>query len=83
MATMNISLPDDLKDFIDQQVVEHSFMTSSEYIRSLVRKDHAVFKARALILEGKNSPIIGVADEAYFDSKRDRVRRAVAPRKTA
>ncbi len=74
MATMNISLPDELKEFIDQQVAEHSFMTSSEYIRSLVRKEHAVAKLRAMIEEGKNSPIVAVADEAYFEGLRDRVR---------
>lgn len=83
MATMNISLPDDLKDFIDQQVAENSYMTSSEYIRSLVRKEHAVAKFRALIMEGMSSPIIGVADDAYFDSKRERLRRAAAALKTA
>jgi antitoxin ParD1/3/4 len=74
MATMNISLPDDLKDFIDQQVAENSYMTSSEYIRSLVRKEHAVAKLRALIMEGINSGPGEVADEAYFERKRERIR---------
>jgi antitoxin ParD1/3/4 len=83
MATMNISLPDELKDFIDAQVAENSFMSSSEYIRSLVRKEHAVAKLRAMILEGANSPIVAVADEAYFESKRERIRRAVAARKAS
>lgn len=80
---MNISLPDDLKDFIDQQVAENSYMTSSEYIRALVRKEHAAARLRAMIVDGMNSPIIGVADEAYFDGKRERLRRAAAARKTA
>lgn len=74
MATMNISLPDDLKEFIDQQVAEHSFMTSSEYIRSLVRKAHATARLKAMIEEGMNSPIVAVADDAYFEGLRERVR---------
>ena len=73
---MNISLPDDLKEFIDQQVAEHSFMTSSEYIRSLVRKEHAVAKLREMILEGMNSGPAIPMDDAYFESKRERIRQA-------
>lgn len=77
MATMNISLPDDLKEFIDQQVAENSFMTSSEYIRSLVRKEHAVAKLRAMILEGMSSGPTIPMDETYFESKRERLRQAI------
>lgn len=77
MATMNISLPDDLKEFIDQQVAENSFMTSSEYIRSLVRKEHAVAKLRGMILEGMDSGPAIPMDDAYFERKRERIRQAV------
>lgn len=73
---MNISLPDDLKEFIDQQVVENSYMTSSEYIRSLVRKEHAIAKFRALIIEGLESGPGQPADAAYFERKRERIRQA-------
>lgn len=76
MATMNISLPDDLKEFIDKQVAENSYMTSSEYIRSLVRKAHEVAKLRAIIEDGRNAPIVAVADEAYFEGLRDRARQS-------
>lgn len=31
MATMNISLPDELKQFVDQQMAEHAYGSSSEY----------------------------------------------------
>ncbi len=77
MATMNISLPDELKEFIDQQVAEHSFMTSSEYIRSLVRKAHAVAKLRALVQEGLESGPTIPMDEAWFEGKRARIRQAI------
>ena len=36
---MNISLPETLKSFVDQQVAGRGFGTSSEYVRELIRKD--------------------------------------------
>ncbi|MCG5479428.1 MAG: type II toxin-antitoxin system ParD family antitoxin, partial [Ensifer alkalisoli] len=33
MGTMNISLPDHLKSFVDEQVAGRGYGTSSEYIR--------------------------------------------------
>lgn len=74
MATMNISLPDSMKAFIDEQVSEHGYGTGSEYIRTLVRKELAASRLRDMILEGANSPVVAVADDAYFEGLRDRVR---------
>lgn len=82
MATMNISLTDDLKAFIDQQVAENSFMSSSEYIRALLRQEHQKAQVREMILKGGRSPVVAVADEAYFEGKRARVRKAT-PRRAA
>jgi putative addiction module CopG family antidote len=39
MSTMNISLPDTLKSFVNEQVNQGSYGTSSEYVRELIRKD--------------------------------------------
>jgi len=36
---MNISLPDQLKAFVDEQVGQRGYGTSSEYVRELIRKD--------------------------------------------
>jgi hypothetical protein len=38
MATMNVSLPDDLKSFVDEQVAGR-YSTSSEYVRELIRRE--------------------------------------------
>jgi len=38
-ATLTISLPRTMKDFIEQKIREGRFSTPSEYIRSLVRDD--------------------------------------------
>lgn len=37
MQTMNISLPDSMKHFIDAQVTSGGYSSVSEYIRALVR----------------------------------------------
>ena len=36
MATMNISLPDPLKDYVEARVLEEGYATTSEYFRDLV-----------------------------------------------
>ena len=74
MSNMNVSLPDALQSFVDQQVVERGFETCSEYIRDLIRKDQDRQQLRALVLEGATSPPAGVADVEYFDRLRDRFR---------
>ena len=74
MGTMNISLPDSLKSFVDEQVATRGYGSSSEYLRELIRKDQDRVRLRSLLLEGATSATNGVADEAYFDSLRDRIR---------
>jgi antitoxin ParD1/3/4 len=76
MTTMNISLPDTLKTFVDEQVVSRGFGTSSEYMRELIRKDQERQRLRSLLLEGAASAQTAPADDAYFDGLRERVRDA-------
>jgi antitoxin ParD1/3/4 len=74
---MNISLPDSLKAFVDEQVASRGYGTSSEYVRELIRKDQDRQQLRALLLEGGGSALGARADTAYFDALRERVRRRV------
>lgn len=74
MGTMNISLPDALKRFVDEQVEQRGYGTSSEYVRDLIRRDQERTRLRGLLLEGAMSPPHGVADAAYFEGLRDRAR---------
>jgi antitoxin ParD1/3/4 len=78
MSTMNISLPETLKSFVDQQVVGRGFGTSSEYVRELIRKDQDRQKLRRLLLDGAATAPTEPVDEAYFDGLRDRVRSRAA-----
>ena len=79
MSTMNISLPDSLKSFVDQQVSERGYGTSSEYVRELIRKDQDRQRLRGVLLAGAATAPASPADAAYFEGLRDRVRRAAEP----
>jgi len=75
---MNISLPESLKDFVDEQVNERGYGTSSEYVRELIRADQDRQHLRKLLLEGGRSPLTAEADASYFNDIRDRLGRANA-----
>jgi antitoxin ParD1/3/4 len=76
MTTMNVSLPDALKSFVDEQVAKRGYSTSSEYVRELIRADQDRQKLRNLLLDGAASPAEGAVDEAYFAGLRKRVPQA-------
>ena len=58
MQTMNISLPGQLKEFVDDQVGSGRYSSVSEYVRDLIRDDEkrkAQEKLEALLMEGIQS----------------------------
>lgn len=71
---MNISLPDSLKAFVDEQVNQRGYGTSSEYVRELIRKDQDRVQLRELLLAGAASAPGSPADASYFEGLRARVR---------
>ena len=73
MSTMNISLPDTLKSFVDQQVSTRGYGTSSEYVRELIRKDQDIQRLRGLLMEGAASTPTAPVDETYFAGLRARI----------
>ena len=78
MSTMNISLPDSLKTFVDEQVAQRGYGTSSEYVRELIRKDQERSHLRGLLLAGAASKPGKAIGPGYFDSLRKRVRTRAA-----
>ncbi|MBE9056720.1 type II toxin-antitoxin system ParD family antitoxin [Sphaerospermopsis sp. LEGE 08334] len=73
MTTVNISLPDSMRDFINEQVEKGGYSTTSEYIRHLIRQDlERVQQSRIekLLLEGLDSgDAIEITDE-WWEQKR-------------
>ena len=74
MSTMNISLPDTLKSFVDEQVSQRGYGTSSEYVRELIRRDQDRLQLRNLLLAGASSGPTAPVNEAYFEGLRERIR---------
>ncbi|MBE7374427.1 type II toxin-antitoxin system ParD family antitoxin [Pseudomonas lopnurensis] len=62
MSTMNISLPGALKNFVDEQVSQRGYGTSSEYVRELIRKDQDRQHLRSLLLAGTATAPTAPAD---------------------
>ncbi len=79
---MNISLPDALKAFVDDQVSQRGYGSSSEYVRDLLRREQDRQQLRSLLLDGAASPPTEAADARYFEQLRSRVPRRV-PTRTA
>lgn len=70
MSTMNISLPQSLKAYVDERVASAGYGTSSEYVRELIRRDQDRNRLRELVLQGASAPVAGLADDDYFDALR-------------
>lgn len=67
---MNISLTDDMKAAIDEQVERRGYVSTSEYVRELVRKDLQLAHVRNLLLEGAESGPGRPADQVMADLRR-------------
>ena len=58
MSTMNISLPPELRSFVEGEVASGGYSTASEYVRTLIReaqKKKARERLEQLLLEGLES----------------------------
>lgn len=80
MATsMNVSLPESLKEYVRQRAEEGDFASPSEYIRCLIREDkerRARERLEGLLLEGLSSGQPREVDDAYWQDKEKRLRTA-------
>jgi antitoxin ParD1/3/4 len=58
METMNISLPDPMKQYVEERVSAGAYSSASEYVRELVRADqkrHAKEQLEQILLNAINS----------------------------
>jgi antitoxin ParD1/3/4 len=74
MATMNISLPDKMKTWVEEQAKTGRYSNASDYLRDLIRRDEeralAIAEMQALIDEGLASGISDKTPEEVFDEAR-------------
>ncbi len=74
MTDLTVTLPEDLAAFVEEEVSAGAYSEPIEYVAQLLRREQAKKNLRALIQEGLDSPIVGVADEAYFEQLRQLAR---------
>lgn len=77
MATMNISLPDPMKQWVEGQAETGRYSNASDYVRDLIRRDQErmakIAAMQALIDEGRAS---GVSTRSIEDIFADAMSRA-------
>lgn len=75
MATMNISLPENLKTFAKQRATS-DYSNPSDYIRALIRADKQKYQEEQLeqaLLEGLASGEPQTVDDAFWESLNKKV----------
>ena len=75
MATMNVSLPDKMKQWVEDQVQTGRYGNASDYVRDLVRRDQERAEARdefeRLVEEGIASGVSDLTlDEIFAQARR-------------
>ena len=72
MTTINISLPDEMKAFIEAQMSREGYASASEFLRTLIREEQrrrAKQELEMKLLEGLQGPSV-VLDRKEWDSIR-------------
>jgi antitoxin ParD1/3/4 len=83
METMNISLPDPMKQFVEELVTRGDYGSASEYVRELIREDRKrreKERLENLLLEGLSSAPMTVMTAEDWESIREEVRQRIAER---
>ena len=81
MATMNISLPDRMKGWVEEQARTGRYSNTSDYVRDLIRRDQdraeKVARMQALITEGLESGLSERTSEDIRQAGHEAVRRGL------
>lgn len=74
MTTMNISLPEEMKAFIEARMGQEGYASASEYLRALIRdaqKRQARQELDAKLLEGLQGPAVEMTREDWESIRRE------------
>jgi antitoxin ParD1/3/4 len=83
-STLNISLPETMRQFVEQKISSEGYGTISEYIRELIREDQRKERHRfdSLIRDafdsGEPSPLMKTDIDAARKLVKERIRRRTA-----
>jgi antitoxin ParD1/3/4 len=74
MTTMNISLPDEMKSFVEAQMAQEGYASASEYLRALIReaqKRRAKQELESKLLEGMQDPAVKMTRKDWDSIERE------------
>lgn len=86
MQSMNISLPEPLKEFVDGQIAQGRYSSASEYVRELIRADEkrkAQDRLEGLLLEGLGSMETELSPSDWKAIRKEALARVDARRKSS
>lgn len=84
MDSMNISLPEPLKQFVDGQIASGRYSSASEYVRELIRDDEkrkAQERLEALLLKGLEGQEVPFSDDDWVAIRKEAVAQVQARKK--
>ena len=73
MASLNVSMPDELREFIDKRTYHGGFSTPSEYVRHLVREDRKRETLEGKLLQALDEGGLRDLEPDFFDRLRARL----------
>jgi len=72
MATMNVSLPDPMKDWVEAQAKTGRYSNASDYVRDLIRRDQArtnkIAEMQRFVDDGIKSGVGGRSKDELFSA---------------
>jgi len=83
VKSINISLPDAMRTYVEEQVANGGYSTLSEYFRELIRQDQkrkANERLEAMLLEGLDSGTATPMSDRDWSEIRQTVRQRIAKR---
>ncbi|MCC7082452.1 MAG: type II toxin-antitoxin system ParD family antitoxin [Burkholderiales bacterium] len=84
MQSMNISLPEPLKQFVDGQIASGRYSSVSEYVRELIREDEkrkAEERLESLLVEGLEGKEAALTRKDWNDIRKEALARVKARQK--
>lgn len=75
MATMNVSLPDEMKDWVEQQAANGRYGNVSDYIRDVLRRERAMAERfDTMVDDALASGTVAMSPAELFDDIKRRSR---------
>lgn len=85
-TSLNISLPEPLKRFVEDRVRKDGYTSASEYIRELLRttRDQMTrrYELEQLVLDGLHSGPAEPEDRTFWQARKDRLLKIVRTKRT-